>query len=54
VKPLLILAYLHEESDLCWALEEITGEDPVNVSEGGLGEIVDAWINWGISRGYQL
>jgi len=34
-----------------WALHAITGEDPVTPG-AAFGEAVDAWLNWGRTKGY--
>src|SRR5262245_18496386 len=36
-----------------WALKAISGEDPVPPSErGNLGKMKEAWLQWGIERGF--
>lgn len=52
----LILAELARRPDHWFAaLEEITGEDPVPVTDRKvLSKAVEAWIEWGISKGFSL
>lgn len=49
----LILAELRRETDhWFWALEAITGENPVSAqSAGQVGEMAKAWIEWGQRKG---
>lgn len=36
-----------------WALKAISGEDPVpKDSRGKSKEMIDAWLHWGIRKGY--
>jgi hypothetical protein len=50
----LILAELRREPDhWFWALQAITGEDPVAVDDhGNFDRMTAAWINWAGQRGY--
>ncbi len=49
----LILAELHRETDhWFWALEAISGEDPVPPEAAGkVDEMAKAWIDWGQRKG---
>lgn len=49
----LILAELHRESDhWFWALEAITGENPVPPQAAGdVSASAEAWVHWGRQRG---
>jgi hypothetical protein len=51
----LLLAELERKPDhWFWALQAITGEDPVPAaSRGNLIEMSAAWLTWGRQRGYQ-
>jgi hypothetical protein len=51
----LLLAELERKPDhWFWALQAITGEDPVPAaSRGNLIEMSAAWLAWGRQRGYQ-
>ncbi len=50
----LILEELRREADhWFWALEAITGEDPVpKESAGKVQETAQAWLNWGKEKGH--
>lgn len=50
----LILAELRREPDQWfWALEAITGENPVPPDAAGqVQRTAEAWIDWGLDRGY--
>jgi hypothetical protein len=50
----LILQELKKETDhWFWALEAITGENPVrNKSAGKVELMAQAWVEWGIKKGY--
>ena len=50
----LILEELRRESDhWFWALSAITGEDPVeDEDQGRISRMREAWLDWGIDRGY--
>jgi hypothetical protein len=52
----LILADLERETDhWFWALEAITGENPVPAeAAGNVAASADAWLDWGRSRGLVL
>jgi hypothetical protein len=42
-----------EPKDWFWALNAITGEDPVDPSDAGnVSKIVDSWLRWGREHGY--
>lgn len=49
----LILAELHRETDhWFWALEAISGENPVPPEAAGkVEEMAKAWIDWGQRKG---
>jgi len=48
----LILRELRERPDhWFWALNAITGEDPVG-PEDDFDQAVEAWLRWGRERGY--
>lgn len=49
----LILAELRRETDhWFWALEAITGENPVPLENGGsVTAAADAWLQWGRQKG---
>jgi hypothetical protein len=51
----LILKDLEQEPDhWFWALQSITGENPVpNDQSGNLAQMAQAWIEWGKARGYR-
>ena len=54
VVPLLLGELDRRPDHWFWALQAITGEDPVPFrSRGNLGEMSAAWITWGRQRGYQ-
>ena len=50
----LILQELDRETDhWFWALEAISGENPVPADQSGrVEEMAKAWIDWGRERGY--
>ena len=50
----LILEELRRESDhWFWALEAITLENPVPpAAKGNVEEMAQAWVQWGIKKGY--
>jgi hypothetical protein len=50
----LILAELHKETDhWFWALEAITGENPVPPEAAGkVEQMAKAWIDWGRRKGF--
>lgn len=50
----LILKDLQQQPDhWFWALAHITGEDPVpEEKRGRLGEMAEAWLNWGRRNGH--
>jgi len=52
----LILNELQKEPDHWhWALQAITGEDPVRPNEiGNMLAIRDAWLNWAREKGYMI
>lgn len=54
VIPLLLRELQTDEPDYWfWALNAITGEDPVNPEDlGNLPKMASAWLNWGEQRGY--
>ena len=50
----LILSEMEKEPDhWFWALQSITGEDPVSPEHRGqIGEMTEAWLRWGRESGY--
>jgi hypothetical protein len=51
--PFLLHDLRKSASDLFVVLQNITGDNPVPAqSYGKLDEIVDAWVQWGISHNY--
>ena len=51
--PLILRELLREPDHWFWALQAITGEDPVRPSSAGrLEEMATAWLEWGKSRCY--
>ncbi len=54
VIPLLLEQLAHDSGDWDIALHEITGENPVPPgNEGRMAKIVEAWLAWGVNRGYR-
>ncbi len=51
----LMLRDLEKEPQLwVWALPEITGENPVPLSDGGnIRKMGEAWLHWGREKGYR-
>jgi len=48
VIPLILLSMRQEPDHWFWALKAITGEDPVSPEHRGkIGEMCDAWLDWG-------
>ena len=55
VVPLLIAELAARPDHWFSALEEITGENPVDPEDGKqMAQAVKAWVNWGASKGYAL
>jgi hypothetical protein len=53
--PLLLAELNREPDDWFWALNAITGASPVPAeSRGNVHQMADAWIQWGVSQGYQV
>lgn len=51
--PLILRELLREPDQWFWALESITGENPVSAKSAGVvSEMSRAWIEWGKARGY--
>lgn len=51
--PLILRELEREPDQWFWALEAITGENPVPpASAGRMREMSDAWIEWGKERGF--
>jgi hypothetical protein len=54
VVPLLLAELRREPDDWFWALQAITGANPVPAaSRGNLRAMADAWSQWGAEKGYQ-
>lgn len=52
VVPLILDELRIEPNHWYWALEAITGENPVPVGvDGDMGRIRDAWLEWGRGQG---
>jgi hypothetical protein len=52
--PLLLAEMRREPDDWFWALRAITGANPVPpASHGNLQAIAEAWIQWGLEKGYR-
>jgi len=48
----LILSHLHRRAEhWCWALTEITHENPAENANGDIEAIRQAWLEWGRQRG---
>ena len=53
VVPLILEELQREPDQWFWALEAITGEDPVpEKSMGRVSEMATAWLDWGRKQGY--
>ena len=53
VLPLILRRLSRKPDHWFWALEAITGENPVpESSQGRLGEMAEAWLDWARSHGY--
>lgn len=53
VVPLLLAELRSEPNWLFWALQSITGEDPVpESSRGNLDGMAEAWLEWGRKNGF--
>lgn len=51
--PLLIIDAHNNPSHICFALFDITGENPVKKEHAGMfAEIGEDWKEWGIKHGY--
>ena len=51
VIPLILRELQREPSHWFWALNAITGEDPVPIGST-FEQAADAWLKWGRARGY--
>jgi hypothetical protein len=52
--PLLLRELEHEPDYWFWALQAITGQDPVDPSDrGDLRKMAAAWLAWGRHQGYR-
>jgi hypothetical protein len=52
VVPLILEELRAEPHHWYWALEAITGEDPVPADvDGDMGRVRDAWLEWGRKQG---
>ncbi len=55
VIPLILEDLAKEPDHWGWALEAITGENPVpEEAAGDITAIADAWLAWGRDRGYPV
>jgi hypothetical protein len=53
VLPLIFRDLKMQPRDWFWALNAITGEDPVEAGDAGnVPRMVDAWLHWGQEHGY--
>lgn len=53
VIPLLLRELEKKSGRWFWALKSITREDPVTPEQRGkTNEMIEAWLNWGIKKGY--
>lgn len=51
--PLILEELRREPNQWFWALEVITGENPVTAdSAGRVDRMAQAWLDWGVERGY--
>lgn len=51
--PLLLEELRREPDHWFWALEAITGENPVPPEDAGrVDRMARAWVGWGVDRGY--
>lgn len=54
VVPLLLRDLQDNLTHWFWALQKITGEDPVAAEDAGnISKMADAWLRWAKERGYQ-
>ena len=55
VVPLLLAELRREPDDWFWALHAITGANPVGAtSRGNLRAMAEAWVQWGLDKGFKL
>ncbi len=55
VVPLILADLKHKPSHLFWALAEITHSSPAGLADAtDLLDVVNAWIEWGQTQGYEL
>jgi hypothetical protein len=53
--PLILEEIQREEDHWFWALQSITGDDPVPPGDRGkLPKMTEAWLRWGRTKGYRL
>jgi hypothetical protein len=53
--PLLLAELRREPDDWFWALHAITGANPVPpASRGNLQAMAEAWLQWGLAKGYKV
>jgi hypothetical protein len=53
VLPLLLRDLVQQPKDWFWALNAITGENPIPLEDAGnIRRMTDAWIQWGREHGY--
>jgi hypothetical protein len=54
VVPLLLAELRREPDDWFWALHAITGANPVPpASVGNVRAMAEAWVKWGLQKGYK-
>ena len=55
VVPRLLAELRRDPDDWFWALHAITGANPVPAeSRGDVHAMADAWLHWGLQRGYKV
>jgi hypothetical protein len=55
VVPLLLAELRREPDDWFWALHALTGANPVPAaSRGNVRAMAEAWLQWGLEKGYQV
>jgi hypothetical protein len=55
VVPLLLAELRREPDDWFWALHAITGANPVSAaSRGDVRAMAEAWVKWGMEKGYKI
>jgi hypothetical protein len=52
--PLIFRELEREPDHWFWALQSITGENPVSVDrQGNINQMAAAWLEWGKAHGYR-